>query len=95
MARSGVVSGLGTATLLITCSPQVLPEQSAALLIGNQTVGASPHPTQTDTLTFAAKQMAAGTFRVRLRIDGVDSPVIDLTKPAKPKFDDSQRVTLT
>ncbi len=95
VARTGVVGGLGNVTLQITCSPQVLPEQSAALLIGDQTVGANPHTTQTDTLTFAAKQMAAGTFRVRLRIDGVDSPVIDMTNPAKPKFDDSQRVTLT
>jgi len=95
VARSGVISGLGTATLVITCSPQVLPEQSAALLISDQTVSANPHPTQTDTLTFVARNMPAGTFRVRLRIDGVDSPVIDMTNPAKPKFDDSQRVTLT
>jgi hypothetical protein len=95
VVRSGVVNGLGTATLMITCSPQVLPEQSAVLLISDQTVTASAHPTQTDTLAFVAKQVAAGTFRLRLRIDGVDSPVIDMTNPAQPKFDDSQRVTLT
>jgi hypothetical protein len=95
VARTSVVNGLGTATLQVTCSPQVLPEQSAALLIGDQTVSANAHPAQTDTLTFAAKQMAAGTFRLRLRIDGVDSAIIDATNPAKPKFDDSQRVTLT
>ena len=95
LARTGVVGGLGNVTLQITCSPQVLPEQSAALLLGDQPVNANPHPTQTDTLTFAATQMAAGTFRLRLRIDGVDSPIIDMTDLAKTKFDDSQRVTLT
>jgi hypothetical protein len=95
VARVNVVNGLGDATLQIKCHPEVVPEQSAALLIGDRTVNAEAHTTQTDTLTFMAKQMAAGTYRLRLRIDGVDSPLIDLSDPTQPKFDDSQQVTLT
>jgi hypothetical protein len=95
VARSNVVNGLGEATLQITCSPEVLPEQSAVLLLGDRAVSADPHAAQTDTLTFVARQIAAGTYRLRLRIDGVDSPLIDLSNPAQPKFDDSQQVTIT
>ncbi len=95
VARVNVVNGLGDATLQIKCRPEVVPEQSAALLVGDRTVNAEAHATQTDTLTFIARQIAAGTYRLRLRIDGVDSPLIDLSDPAQPKFDDSQQVTLT
>ena len=95
VARASVVNGLGDAALHITCSPQVLPDQSAALLLGNLAIEADPHPVQTDTLTFVARKVAAGTYRLRLRIDGVDSPIIDTSNPAQPKFDDSLRVTLT
>ncbi len=95
VARINIVNGLGDATLQIKCSPEVTPDQSAALLIGDRTVNAEAHTTQTDTLTFSATQLAAGTYRLRLRIDGVDSPLTDLSNPAQPKFDDSQRVMLT
>lgn len=76
--------------------------QSAVLLLGNQAVNAEElpvrtagHPDRTDTLTFKVKQIAAGTYRLRLRIDGVDSFLIDRSNASRPKFDESQRVTLT
>lgn len=97
--RINVVNGLGDATLQIKCKPEVLREQSAVLLLGDRLIKAAPiadpNMTQTDTLTFVAGQIAAGTYRLRLRIDGVDSPLIDLSNPAQPKFDDSQQVTIT
>lgn len=94
-ARSNIVNGLGDVTLTVISRPDVLPDQSVMLLIGDRTVTADAHATQTDTLTFSIHQIAAGTFRVRLRVDGVDSPLIDFSDLAHPKFDDSQRVTLT
>ncbi len=94
VARVNVVNGLGDATLQITCRPDVLPEQSAVLLVGDRSTNADAHTAQTNTLTFVVKQIAAGTYRLRLRIDGVDSPLIDVSNPAQPKFDDSQQVTI-
>jgi len=94
VARVNVVNGLGDATLHITSRPDVLPEQSGLLLVGDRSVSAEEHAAQTDTLTFVVRHIAAGTFRLRLRLDGVDSPLIDLSG-AEPSFDDSQRVTFT
>lgn len=78
--------------------------QSAVLLLGNRSIAAeeiqdrtaSNHNlNRTNTLKFEVKNIEAGTYRLRLRIDGVDSLLIDLSDPAKPKFDESQQVTLT
>lgn len=95
IARVNVVNGLGDATLQITCRPDVLPEQTAVLLVGDRSTNADAHTAQTNTLTFVVKQIAVGTYRLRLRIDGVDSPLIDFSDAAQPKFDDSQQVTIT
>ena len=93
--RGNISGDLGDVTLQVKCQPEVLPNQAVALLVGDRTTVAEEHATQTDTLTFEVKRIAAGTFRLRLRVDGVDSPLIDFSNPAQPKFDDSQRVELT
>jgi hypothetical protein len=97
VARMNVdlVTGLGDATINLTCSPHVLPEQHVTLVIGDREIGAEPHPAQTDALTFRAGQMAAGEYRVRLRVDGIESHLVDRSTPGKPKFDETQKVTLT
>jgi hypothetical protein len=78
----------------VTCSPEVLPQQRASLLLGSQEILADPRATQTDTLTFAAAVDAPGDYFVRLRIDGVDSLLVNkAVKP--PVFDPSQKVTVT
>jgi len=77
-------------------------KQSAVLLLGDRAITAEElpvrtvgHPDRIDTLTFRVNQIAAETYRLRLRIDGVDSFLIDRSDASKPKFDQSQRVTLT
>lgn len=94
-AASDVVTGLGTATINITCSPDVLPEQRVTLTLGAKEVPANPHPALTSSLTFVAKNMAAGEFLVRLGVDGAESLLIDRSDPANLKFDPSQKVVLT
>ncbi len=71
----------------VTCSPQVLPEQRASLLLGDREIMADDHSTgKNDTLTFLLTDVAPGDiFYVRLRIDGVDSPIIDRDKEP-PEF---------
>lgn len=88
-----------TITLTVTTIPTIRRQQRAALLLGPHEIPAQPHPTATDTLTFLAVDDPPGKFStgaeffMRLRVDGVDSLLIDyLTQP--PQFDENQKVTL-
>jgi hypothetical protein len=84
----------GVVTLTVTCSPQVLPEQPAALLVGDRIVAAQPHAGQVGTLTFSLTDATTGTFYIRLRFDGAESLLVDRsTEP--PVFDPSQQVQIT
>jgi hypothetical protein len=85
-------------TITLACSPEVLPAQRVALLLGGDEVPAEPHLSQTGNLTFVAKddpqgKFAPGDYFVRLRVDGVDSLLIDRSvKP--PKFKASEKVSI-
>lgn len=81
-------------TYTVTSSPEVWMQQDVALLLGDQEIAAQPHTTQTATLTFQAQNLSAGSYFVRLRIDGVDSFLINrAVKP--PVFDPTQQVSVT
>jgi Pvc16 N-terminal domain len=95
VARTNIVDGLGQAAINLTCTPEVRPEQRVALALGDLEVPGEPHVTQTNALAFIAKKIAAGVFRMRLRVDGVDSHIVDFTDPKKPQFIESQKVTIT
>jgi uncharacterized protein DUF4255 len=97
LARTAVdaTTGLGTATISLTAAPEVWPGQRVSLVLGAKEVSADPHPTQTASLTFVAANMAAGSYRVRLRIDGAESLLIDRSVPGDLKFDDTQSLELT
>jgi hypothetical protein len=94
-ARTNVVDGLGQATINLTCTPEIRPEQRVALMLGDLEIRAEPHPVQTNALSFVARKIRAGTFRLRLRVDGVDSHIVDFTDPAKLFFLESQKVIVT
>ena len=86
--------GSGNLTLTVTCNPEVRPEQRAALLLGNREILAGTHPAQTNTLQFLVTDAPLGEHFVRLRVDGVDSMLVDRTV-TPPVFDDTQKVTIT
>jgi len=97
LAPSATVAVAGTApgpvTLTATCAPEVRPEQRATLLLGSSEVMAGPHAAQTNVLTFTVDEVVAGPFRYRIRIDGVDSLLIDRSV-APPVFDETQKVVI-
>ena len=97
VARTAVdpLTQLGTVTLTLTCSPDVLPGQRASIVLGSREALAQPHPDPTSTLSFVVKGVAAGDHFVRLRIDGADSLLVDRSDPDAPTFDATQKVTLT
>jgi hypothetical protein len=84
----------GDVALTVTCRPNVLPSQRASLLLGSREVPAEDHDTPTGTLTFVVRNAAPGDHWLRLRVDGVDSLLVDRTV-TPPVFDPSQRLTIT
>jgi hypothetical protein len=77
-------------TVPVTCAPDLFVGQQASLLIGSQEALLVPPPPTTTTnslqFEFATLQSTGGTsVPMRLRVDGVDSPIINMsTKP--PSF---------
>lgn len=84
----------GVATLSLAVRPDVRPSQRAVLLLGDREVTARPRTTTTSTLDFDIAGAPAGDFFLRVRVDGVDSDLIDRTADP-PVFDPDQRVTIT
>ena len=84
----------GDITYTTTSVPDVWPQQRASLLLGSQEILADDHPAQINTLTFEAEAVATGNYFVRLRVDGVDSLLVDRSK-TPPVFDPTQMVTVT
>jgi len=90
-------------TLTVTCTPRIaaLQEPGVRLLFGDAeivpaTLSTPADPTQPTTLTFAIPPQPAGTFLLRLRVDGIDSlPVVANGVPPVFSFDPAQRVALT
>jgi hypothetical protein len=78
----------------VTASPEVRAEQRASLLIGGAEVLADAHPAQTPTLTFTVTGLTPGLYFVRLRVDGVDTILINRAV-SPPIFDQNQKVTVT
>jgi hypothetical protein len=88
----------GTATFTLTFSPALRAGQKAVLLLGQLEFLPEPFATPTTTsLKFVIKDAPvapAPGFLTRLRIDGIESPIIDRSaKP--PAFLSSARITIT
>jgi hypothetical protein len=88
-------TGLGTATIELTVSPEILPEQRVTLVLGSREIPAEAHPNKTDALTFKAERMMAGDYRVRLRVDGTESLLLQGAATGEPQFDPTQNLSLT
>jgi Pvc16 N-terminal domain len=94
----------GNVRLDLTFTPQVRlePPQRASLLIADREALAEPTapppppavpPTRTSSLRFVVGGLAPGDYFLRLRVDGVDSILVDrAARP--PRFDDNQKVTI-
>jgi hypothetical protein len=80
-------------TITITCSPQVWPGQRVALLLGERELPGAAVKSATGKLIFKADDIAPGSYFVRLRVDGVDSLLVD-TSATPPAFDPTQRVVI-
>ena len=87
-----VRDGGGTATIALTCTPQVRPTQRVSLLLGTLEVLSDPRAVTTANLSFTVIKAPVGKHRVRLRVDGVDSEAIDRTQSPPVFFE--QRIEI-
>jgi hypothetical protein len=88
--------GAGTFELALAAMPQVLEEQDALLVFGEQQIAVkhltpAPDAESATTLTFDVTA-EAGLHRVRLRVDGVDSIPFIRTPVGLLEFDAAQTV---
>lgn len=81
--------------LTVEVEPHVWPDQHAALLVGDrELLPNEPISEKTTELIFDKTSIAPGEYFVRLRVDGVDSILVDRSvKP--PKFDTNQKVNIS
>jgi hypothetical protein len=89
--------------LAVTCTPRLVAGQDLRLLIGDQPFAPVPGTVDTpppaagapSSAKFHIRDVPAGTYTARLRVDGVDSlPVVYAGVPALPAFDPDQQVTI-
>jgi hypothetical protein len=86
----------GTSTFVtIDCAPQIWPQQRVSLLIGDREVVANARENKLSSIEFEVKDLAAGSYVVRLRVDGVDSmPFVEAGDPPRLAFANNQRVVI-
>jgi hypothetical protein len=77
----------------LDCSPQVAAEQQAYLIVGDRAIEAAPRGGPTGTLSFGPTDLANGTYRYRLRVDGVESLFIDYDSEPPCFIDQTLEVT--
>lgn len=84
----------GSATISITCAPELQPGQRVALLLGDREVPAPAITSNTANVTFTLASAPVGLFWVRLRVDGIDSLLVDRGQNP-PVFVAGQQITIT
>ena len=84
----------GSVVYTVTVTPDVWPTQRASLIVGSSEFLADPITTASGTLSVSTSGLTAGSYWLRLRVDGVDSLLVDRSK-TPPVFDPTQQITLT
>ncbi len=71
----------GNTTVTVPCRPFLRPGQQASLIIGDQQAAANPFTVATNSpsFTYPNLQPTSGAVPLRLRVDGIDSPIINMT----------------
>lgn len=71
----------GNTNLTVPCSPFLRPGQEVFLIIGDQLVSANAFttPTNSPSFTYPDLQPTSGLVRARIRVDGIESRIVDRT----------------
>jgi hypothetical protein len=88
------LAGPARVTVRLFSRPQVRPEQQALLALGTRTAVAAPRTLASDPLVFEFPgTLVAGAHWLRLRVDGIDSLLVDKAA-TPPRFDPADEVTV-
>lgn len=99
---SVVRDGAGAVTVTLDVVPHLQPGQAATLFVGGASSLLAPVDVTTSNPVFVFPELPAGTYPVWLRVDGVDSWLIERDRPPiapdfvprPPIYDPSQVVTV-
>lgn len=83
--------------LTLDCIPSVRPGQQVSLLVGSREIPFSWDTDQANALSnlaFNLTGIASGKYFVRLRVDGVDSPLITRSPQGQLKFNSDYEITV-
>jgi hypothetical protein len=91
-------SATAEVTMTVKCSPKIRTTQRVTLIVADreiigQPLLANPGDTQTDSVNFISPNLASGTYPVRLRVDGVESILVNRSLNP-PQFVPSQKVVI-
>ncbi len=94
-----LTAAAGDITLHLSCVPRIRDGQRVFLLFGDrllttQSISNPADPHQPTALVFQAPGVSAGTYTVRLRVDGADSIPVDFSG-SLPAFASNQQVVVT
>jgi hypothetical protein len=81
------VDGSGTASFTVDFTPEYRPGQTVSLVLGSTEVVPQDISAQTGSLDFVVPNAPLGNHLARLRIDGIESPVVDRTTTPPTFFD--------
>ena len=84
----------GAIVYSVAVAPDVWSTQRASLLVGSHEFLADARTVATGALSVTTSGLVAGAYAVRLRVDGVDSLLVDRSK-TPPVYDPTQMVTVT
>jgi len=87
------VDGAGTAAFTLTITPQYRPGQTVTLALGSAEVAPVNTATPTSSLDFVVPDAPLGNHLARLRIDGIESPLVDRTTTPPTFFDHRIHIT--
>lgn len=87
------VAPAGAALFTLNFTPDLRAGQTVSLILGEREVTPNAFMAPTASVTFNLTQVPVGNHLARLRIDGVDSPIIDRT--ATPPVFFNQRIQIT
>jgi hypothetical protein len=88
-----VRDGAGTASFTLNFTPALRAGQQAVLVLGRQEIAPQPFVPPVTALSFVVPQALVGSHLARLRIDGIDSPIID--RAAHPPAFLNQRINIS
>ncbi len=88
---SAVRNGDDSVSVSITVTPEVHDNQSVSLVLGASQQLVEIFSGQSDSIDFEFAELVAGNHWARVRVDGIDSILIDRDE-TPPQFDVSQRV---